>query len=512
MYANILNQPVPQTKPLNDRQVANSAGGFSYNVTMWEQLDRFLILGTLSGTYYLSEATLTKQNFDEVLRCIAADGVRVVQRVAEISRAGRAVKNDPAIFVLALVFKYGTEDARRAAAEALPSICRTGTHLLSFAAEAEGLQRGWGRTLKRGVGSWFTGKSQDELAYQAVKYTQREGWSLRDVLRLSKPKMGDNSVAKYITNGTGGHPFIDAALSLRGMNAKDAAEVIREYKLPREAVPTVLLNEPVVWEALLQDMPMTAMIRNLGKMTSIGLIASMSKADALVAQALHDRNRIRKARVHPLTLLTALDVYRGGAGVKGSLKWSPSSRVVAALSDAVGLAIEVAPPIGLKTLVAIDCSGSMHVALPGCRSLLLHHASACMALCATQAEPFSEVIGFETNSYPLDLKGRRLDDAIKSLPRVGHGTDVAQPLLWAAKMKEPVDLIQIYTDSETWAGAKHPETALNEYRRNRNPNVKVVVVSMTANRHSVLEPGDQNVLQCVGFDASLPQVISAFAA
>ena len=48
----------------------------------------------------------------------------------------------------------------------------------------------------------------------------------------------------------------------------EIVKLINEFDLPREAIPTQWLNELEVWDALLQRMPMTAMIRNLGKMTS----------------------------------------------------------------------------------------------------------------------------------------------------------------------------------------------------------------------------------------------------
>ena len=42
-----------------------------------------------------------------------------------------------------------------------------------------------------------------------------------------------------------------------------AAELVREYGLPREALRSEHLTQAVVWEALLEDMPMTALVRNL---------------------------------------------------------------------------------------------------------------------------------------------------------------------------------------------------------------------------------------------------------
>ena len=56
--------------------------------------------------------------------------------------------------------------------------------------------------------------------------------------------------------------------------------LIREDGLPRECVPTEHLNDPAVWEALLEGMPLMAMVRNLAKMTAVGLLKPGSKADA----------------------------------------------------------------------------------------------------------------------------------------------------------------------------------------------------------------------------------------
>jgi 60 kDa SS-A/Ro ribonucleoprotein len=74
---------------------------------------------------------------------------------------------------------------RRAALNALPEVCRIGTHLFHFAGYVEQF-RGWGRALRRAVGEWYERRST-KLAYQAVKYRQRDGWTHRDLLRLAHP-------------------------------------------------------------------------------------------------------------------------------------------------------------------------------------------------------------------------------------------------------------------------------------------------------------------------------------
>src|ERR671919_2458899 len=167
-------------------QVANSAGGFAWAVDDWARLRRFLVLGSEGGSYYASEWTLTRENAQAVERCLAEDGLRAVAEIVRVSDDGRAPKNDPAIFALAMAAGLGDEPTRKAALEALPRVARTGTHLFRFATFVEGF-RGWGRSLRRAVGRWYAAQPVDALAYQAVKYRQREGVTHRDVLRLAHP-------------------------------------------------------------------------------------------------------------------------------------------------------------------------------------------------------------------------------------------------------------------------------------------------------------------------------------
>lgn len=178
----------PQSAPLPDSgQVANNAGGFAWRVDRWTQLDRFLILGSVGGTYYVDERELTKQNLSAIDECLAEDGVRVVARVVEVSTAGRAAKNDPALLVLAKATAANDPAVREAAVEALPLVARIPTHLFHFVQYALVFRR-WGRTLRRAVARWYQAKDDYALAYQMTKYQSRDGWSHRDLLRLAHVK------------------------------------------------------------------------------------------------------------------------------------------------------------------------------------------------------------------------------------------------------------------------------------------------------------------------------------
>src|SRR5438876_11950670 len=188
-YAKIFNRRrTPQSQPIpGSNQVPNSGGGYSWQVDDWTRFDRFLILGAEGGTYYITERDLVKQNHDAIVRCVKADGIRAVNRIVEISDSGRAPKNDPAIFALALVVTDGDAQAKAHAFANMGKVCRIGTHLFHFAEYVNAL-RGWGRGLRNAVGRWYVSREANDLALQAVKYQQRDGWSHGDLLRLAHPK------------------------------------------------------------------------------------------------------------------------------------------------------------------------------------------------------------------------------------------------------------------------------------------------------------------------------------
>lgn len=67
--------------------VENNAGGFVFKLDEWKQLERFLILGTEGGTFYVSEKKLTAVNANQVLLLLKKDGVKVVEKTVEMLKS-----------------------------------------------------------------------------------------------------------------------------------------------------------------------------------------------------------------------------------------------------------------------------------------------------------------------------------------------------------------------------------------------------------------------------------------
>lgn len=526
-YGKIIQSIFPSVKGQNPQttalpgQVPNAAGGHYYAIDAWQRLDRFLILGTESGTYYVNAPALTKENAHVVIDLLKTDGLKVVERIVEISKSGRAPKNDPAILALALAAASDDIETRKAALAALPKVARTGTHVLQFAEIINSL-RGWGRGLRKGVANWFLEMPVEKLSLQAVKYSQREGWSLRDLLRLAHPKTEDKERAALIDWIA--HPDKPEAVSAareafrliegkyQAKEVEDVSAVIRKYSLPREAVPTEQLNSKDVWDALLVDMPMTAMIRNLGKMSSIELLAPFSEAAKYVAERLLDTEQLTKAKIHPIQLLLALRTYAQGKGELGKLSWSPVADIVESLDEAFNLSFKQVQPTGKRILVGIDVSGSMTGAkCVGSRVLGCVEAAMAMGMFFVRTEQNVHTMAFDTSTHAFSItKKQRLDDLLKSWSKWGGGTDLSLPVAYALKKKLEVDAFVIMTDNETWAGKEHPVQALYQYRKQINPNAKLIVMATSANGGTICDPGDPLSMGVAGFDAAAPQLVCEF--
>lgn len=542
----------PQSLPIPGRDmVANNAGGFVFKLDEWKQLDRFLILGSEGGTFYVSEKKLTAENANKVLLLLQKDGLKVVAKTVEMLTSGRAPKPDTAIFVLALAAAKGDDATRKAALAAVPSALKTGTQLLKFVDTVNGL-RGWGRGLKKAIQLWFKERKAETLALQLVKYKQREGWSMKDVLRLAKPVPADDVQGKLfgwtakkdnaawakapVAPGDKALDFVWAAEQASGLrlvaenadtaeakailaeanqaSVKKLVDLIVTYRLPREALPTEALNRAEVWEALLQEMPMTAMIRNLGTMSKIGLLKPLSDAEKLVAGRLTDAARLRGAKVHPIQVLSALRTYSSGRGVRSAATWTVSNKIVESLDEAFELSFGAVEPAGTRHLLGLDVSSSMTWGeIAGVPGLSPSAATAALAVVAARTEPWTAIMGFADSFRNLGITARdRVDVAAKKVAGLSFGgTDASLPMTWALENKIQVDTFVVLTDNETWAGKIQPVQALEKYRQATGIGARLIVVGMTSTGFTIADPNDAGMLDVVGFDGATPAFMAKFA-
>lgn len=535
----------PQTQPIPGREsemVENNAGGFVFEADAWKKLQRFLILGSEGGSYYADERTLTIECAQNVMRLIQLNGVEVVNVIHAVSINGKAYKQDPTMFALALAWAHGGLATRERIAECFNEIMRIGTHLFMFLNYVKDMT-GWGKSLRRLIQNWYITKSPAQLAFQVTKYKQRGGMSHRDALRLSHPKncapevnavlrwvvagkagLGERTVIRYHDNVPAPVTYPDMSGLLpeylvaveRACETEDVNELvglIREHRLPREVIPTKWLNSVPVWDALLDAMPITALIRTLGKLGSLGIIRPMAARTGEVVDKLTNKDVIAKSRVHPIQILAALLTYSSGKGVKGSLSWEVNQAIADALDKAFYLSFGNVVASNERILYAVDVSGSMGWStIAGVPGLTPAVAAAAMALICAYTEPNHHIMAFSDALVPVNVsKSMRLDTVCSKFSELAAGgTNCALPMLWALENKVSVDAFVILTDSETWCGGIHPQQALVEYRKTTGIQAKLAVVAMMANNFSIADPSDAGMMDFVGFSTDTPSVLSDF--
>jgi len=595
----------PQTKAIRGREsemTKNAAGGVSFKMDDFNRLQRFLILGVESNTFYTGQRELATQNVKCLDRCLKADGRRVVDMAIEASH--RAFKQSAPIFVLASAASFtGTAsavrtsepnrnrfkseenyqaalaeyhgsssevgedyalDVRQYALDNLHRVCRTLSSLYTFANTVSDL-RGWGRGLRRAFANWLNKTPVEKLAYQAWKYKGRDNWTSQDIMRKTHPVTSDKQRAEiftymarprkvedwnplltrsategmnstfYTQKGTVRKAYpalaqIAAAEELLHMEGDSrtsvsrAVDLIRDHRLTHEAVPSHLRKVPAIWETLLEDMPVTAAVRNLGAMTANGLLTPMSASQKKVVNLLTNAEAIERSGTHPMQFLIAARQYSMGRGLRGNLTWTPNQKVLDALDSAFYASFGNVPVTGGNVLVAVDVSGSMSMmgqAVMGIEGWTPIMAAGAMALVTLTVEPNSHLIGFDGQVHEMRITGKaRIDQVVEALSRIrGGATDTALPVHYARSKGMKVDAIVSYTDNETWRNTGygwgrnnmtgHVVEEVQKYR-DQYGSFKFLNCAMTATGTSDVDAKDEDMFELVGMDANTPRIISEY--
>lgn len=535
------NPVTPQNQPIPGREVEmikNASGGYGFKLEDQQQFIRFLVLGTEGGSYYEDERKLTAQNVESMIRLIKQAPDLVVPTILDVRKRNLALKQSPTIFALALATTF--KETRQAALAAVNEICITASQLFEFYAVLKDIGGdNSNRSLRNALANWYKARDAKSLGYQAIKYRNRNGISHADMIRISHPSSPDQDVQAVLAwilrremsgeNESASPEFMerfrrvdaDAKRAVErneqlfafeelqlAKNAATAAKLIAKYKLPREAVPTQFLNDKEVWAALAESMPYTALVRNLNKMTAVGLIGAFGNGtwkDKLV-----DQNVIVKSRVHPLRILMASKQYAAGHGDRGSLTWTPNGNIISALDDAFAIAMtHNIDPITENVAVAIDVSGSMHGArVSGLDNMLSVEAAAVLAVCYLRANPNTLVFGVDTRIHNLPINASTsINDAMAiALKYGGGGTNLGEAFNHVKKNLPEADGVLMVTDNESWYGNAH----VSQEKHAAKKALRWVNVETSANQASVVDPRDRDSLSLCGFSADVMTITNLF--
>lgn len=525
-------------------QTLNSCGKVVYKLDDLARLKRFMFLGSENSTLYINKNDLTKEN----LMCL--ENLLVQERYDDILNViiefkDRSFKKDYLLYVLArccsIKLSQQTSDwgvdFKADCFKLTSDICGIPTHLFLFIELYESINKklynttGWNSYMKRMVSNWYNSKSVKDLMYHITKYQNRNNWTHRDVLRLTHIKNSDihyNNIYKYLAKGTevltkeltlfesseNEHQLV-YLLAFERLKTEESLDtvlrLIKKYNFVREHIPTRWLNERRVWEALLPGMPMTATLRNLNKMTSLGLFENNDNLQLVIGKL--TKESILRSKVHPLQILIAIKMYSQGRGDLGKMVWTPNQNIIGELNVAFYYAFGNVKSTRKRYLLALDVSGSMSGAtVCGINCLNAAEVSCAMAMVYDHVEENVDMMAFSNTFVPVSVStSRRLDDNLASMRQINFGaTDCSLPMTWATERRKEYDCIIIFTDYETNCNKIQPSVALKRYHETSGINTKLIVCGLSSNGFSLSDPDDKNMLDIVGFDSSTHDIINEF--
>src|SRR4029077_7964112 len=100
--------------------------------------------------------------------------------------------------------------------------------------------------------------------------------------------------------------------------------------------------------------PQPPLIRHLPTLTRLGVLPPMSARLRAVCDQIRDPARLRRARVHPVSVLLAAKTYASGRSVRGRATWSPVPQVADAMDEAFYAAFGAVEPSGKRIMEALD--------------------------------------------------------------------------------------------------------------------------------------------------------------
>jgi 60 kDa SS-A/Ro ribonucleoprotein len=549
---------------------------YTFKINFEDQIRRILILGSPLNKYSSMSSINTeiiKQYIQEKIN--EGHGDKILDIVREIYIDGRAPKQDMTFLIHAILCRTDDTQLRCRALTFLKEY-RTISQLYmwkSFHSKIPNpdgsVSKGFGRAVKSAINEWILSKSAKDMSYQFTKYIQRGEWGIVNLLKCCHLKTGSGDdrdrkdkngnpldklkdtsatdkdlVLRYMVDGYDAmdklaikfnlnedpvYKYITAIETIKHChdNIPMLIDMIQEYRLTREQIPTEGLADTDVMIALLTNkeqthitMPLTALLRNLSNMTRL-LVFENKHVLSLVVAYLKNQTVISKARIHPVSILTAWFTYRTGHGKMSKHIWIPNNEINLALEEMFYLSFKNLTPTGKRLCFLIDASGSM-TGPSLCDGVSNAEAAALLAMVFSRAEANTHASidhqfylftsgneGFTDVSDLIHAKAS-FNDVLNAVQRSNWAcTDISKGILNAMKYRRKFDGFVVITDNDVNSGIK-PSLALQQYREALNINAQLAVVATQLSDLTIADPEDPGMIDFCGFDSHGPKLLQEF--
>ncbi len=464
--------------PVQD--LKNREGYPAYKRPLEEQYLQTLLTNTLSNTFYADKNELFQETVfvhDQMLQVNS----EFVAKALPFARQKGCMRLQP-VFGLTKLAQTHKELFK----EIFPQVILIPSDLQDFMTILEGSGRGQGgRAVKNTIAKWL---NQNLSEYWAIKYNGKgRGFSLADIIQTIHPVPDSEQIGmlfKYLISGECG--FQDGKIYAYEQlkKAETLAEQIhwiREGQLPHEVVTGVCKMTPELWNALVPEMPVFALIRNLNVLDRAGVLDTNRN---LIERKLTDREVLRKSKILPFRFLNAFNAIEKA--------WAKD-----VLRQAVEMTFDGLPEIPGKTAVFLDISGSMNGEYLRIGSVF--------ALALFKKTKGNGVFWLFDNAVH-DPKASLHDSILTQAERITAqgGTDTGAPV---RALRTRVDNIIIITDEQQNSGSPFYKELVN-YRKKYNANARAFVIDLAPYRSGMVPPADDLSHYIYGWSDPVLQYIS----
>lgn len=502
----------------------NLDGYPAWHRSLREQYVQMLLSNTFGNTFYVKSRDLVKQAVEVHDKMLAEDPAFAAKALVYARNKG-FMRSQP-IFGLAKLSVVDPALFRSIFSE----VIRTPKDLLDFCVVVKQVRKGFGRALKTAISSWLRDKMSP---YWVIKYGSLtvDKRSLRSVYRFARPRNDGvfNPLVHYLVKGPSeplpeGQAYPDQLLAYEALKSAETpsakAEAITAGRLPHEVATTFAGSDETVWNAIVPQMPIFALLRNLRTLIRHGVLEGHREH---IEGVFTNADRVTKSKILPFQFTKAFEVLQG----ESAPGW-----VQDALRDAVEHSVGNMPELPGRTAVCLDISGSMQgeplkIASLFSLALIRRSNNGRLILFDTVAEDFQYSKRDSILSQSARIKTRGATNisapiwllAGNRIRNQGYGwgyhaqrvarENGLQPTGGTSVPTDKVDNIIVLTDEVQNTGSSFFQ-ALKHYKAHINKDVKTFVVNVSPHvTTQSTPPGETNIWYVFGWSPQVVKYISS---
>jgi len=514
----------------NKADTVNEAGGPAYTLPPKVALAQLAATGCFNGTFY----TQADEQLETLLTLIKqVDDNIFLAKLALYSREKAFMKDMPAALLAALagrdvaifhrLFDHIVDNGR---------LLRT---LFQMIRSGKFGKKSLTTSVQRAFRRWLNQASVDKLLSASIGTAP----SLRDILRMARPKPTDNTrraffgwltekeLAKWAPATETDLPEqVQLLKQFRAAATADEQLVILEKLHARWDLLADSAKGYLVWSAMAKAMGPQALRMNLNTLQRHGIFSDEVMVD-YVADHLSDAEEIRRARQFP---------YQYFAAYMNASSEMPA-KVKTALHQAAEFACGNVPELQGPIVIGLDVSGSMsspitgHRGTGGTSKMRCVDVAALFAAALLRRNPESVVIPFDTAAYEakMDPSDSILSLADRLAKFGGGGTDCSLPISHVLKRYPHRKFagIALVSDNESWVyqgralayGARQQTGVMTEWSKfvknqvtlqgGNIPGPKLICIDLQPHV-TTQAPERSDILNVGGFSDAVFKVMAAF--